>query len=81
MLMLLMPLLAPWPAQPIGNRQFTIVRWGCIKVMEKKMEPTLVYWGYIGIMEKRMEITLTKRMRAINSELRLGCCYLMSSLK
>ena len=33
----------------------TIVHWGYIGVMEKKMETTIVYWGYIGVMEKKME--------------------------
>ena len=23
--------------------------WGCIGIMEKKMETTIVYWGYIGV--------------------------------
>ena len=27
----------------------TIVYWGYIGIMEKKMETTIVYWGYIGI--------------------------------
>ena len=35
----------------------TIVYWGYIGVMEKKMENTIVYWGYIGVMEKKMETT------------------------
>ena len=26
----------------------TIVYWGHIGIMEKKMETTIVYWGYIG---------------------------------
>ena len=29
--------------------------WGCMGIMEKKMETAIVlglYWGYIGIMEK-----------------------------
>ena len=30
----------------------TIVYWGYIGIMEKKMETTRVYWGCIGIMEK-----------------------------
>ena len=25
----------------------TIVYWGCIGTMEKRMETTIVYWGYI----------------------------------
>ena len=33
----------------------TIVHWGCIGIMEKKMETTIVHWGCIGIMEKNME--------------------------
>ena len=28
----------------------TIVYWGYIRIMEKKMETTIVYWGYIRIM-------------------------------
>ena len=36
----------------------TIVYWGYIGIMEKRMETTIVYWGYIGIMEKRMETTI-----------------------
>ena len=36
----------------------TIVYWGYIGIMEKKMETTIVYWGYIGIMEKKMETTI-----------------------
>ena len=36
----------------------TIVYWGYIGIMEKKMETTIVYWGYIGIMEKNMETTI-----------------------
>ena len=27
----------------------TIVYWGSIGIMEKKMETTVVYWGYIGL--------------------------------
>ena len=30
----------------------TIVYWGHIGIMEKKMETTIVYWVDIGIMEK-----------------------------
>ena len=30
----------------------TIVYWGNIGIMEKKMETSIVYWGNIGIMEK-----------------------------
>ena len=33
----------------------TIVYWGYIGIMEKKMETTIVYWGFIWIMEKKME--------------------------
>ena len=33
----------------------TIVYWGYVGIMEKKMETTIVYWGYVGIMEKKME--------------------------
>ena len=36
----------------------TIVYWGNIGIMEKKMETTIVYWGNIGIMEKKMETTI-----------------------
>ena len=36
----------------------TIVYWGYIGIMEKKMKTTIVYWGYIGIMEKKMETTM-----------------------
>ena len=36
----------------------TIVYWGYIGIMEKRMETTIVYWGYSGIMEKRMETTI-----------------------
>ena len=32
----------------------TIVYWGYIGIMEKKMETTIVYWGYIDIMERNM---------------------------
>ena len=28
----------------------TVVYWGYIGIMEKKMKTTVVYWGYIGIM-------------------------------
>ena len=37
----------------------TIVYWGYIGTMEKKMETTIVYWGYIGIVENKMETTIT----------------------
>ena len=37
----------------------TIVYWGYIGIMGKKMETTIVHWGYIGIMEKKMETTLS----------------------
>ena len=33
----------------------TMVYWGYIGIMEKKMETTIACWGYIGIMEKKME--------------------------
>ena len=36
----------------------TVVYWGHIRIVEKKMTTTIVYWGYwhyIGIMEKEME--------------------------
>ena len=37
----------------------TIVYWGYIGVMEKKMETPIVYWVHIiGIMEKKMETTI-----------------------
>ena len=37
----------------------TIVYWGYIGIMEKKMQTTIVYWGYnIGTMEKKMETTV-----------------------
>ena len=36
----------------------TIVYWGYIGIMEKKMETTIVYWGYMRIMEKKMETTI-----------------------
>ena len=36
----------------------TIVYWGDMGKMEKKMETTIVYWGYIGRMEKEMETTI-----------------------
>ena len=39
----------------------TIVYWGYIRIMEKKMETTIVYWGYIRIMEKKMETTVLLR--------------------
>ena len=38
----------------------TIVYWGNIGIMEKKMETTIAYWGNIGIMEKKMETTICK---------------------
>ena len=34
----------------------TIVYWGDIGIMEKKMEATIVYWGYIGIMERKCKL-------------------------
>ena len=36
----------------------TIVCWGYIGIMEKKMETTIVYWGYKGI--KKMETTILR---------------------
>ena len=36
---------------------FTIVYWGYMGIMEKKMETTIVYWGYNGLKEKEMETT------------------------
>ena len=30
----------------------TIVYWGYIGILEKKMETTIVYWGHIRIMKK-----------------------------
>ena len=36
----------------------TILYWGYIGIMEKKMEATILYWGYIGIMENKMETYL-----------------------
>ena len=36
----------------------TIVYWGSIRIMEKKMESTIVFWGSIRIMEKKMEATI-----------------------
>ena len=38
----------------------TIVYWGHIGIIEKKMKTTIVdwgYWHYIGIMEKEMEMS------------------------
>ena len=49
-------------ATPMSNLrdalETTIIYWGYIGIMEKRMETTIVYWGYIGIMEKRMETTI-----------------------
>ena len=39
-------------------KETTIVKWGYIGIMEKKIETTIVYWGYIAIMEKKMETTI-----------------------
>ena len=36
----------------------SIVYWGNIGMMEKKMETTIAYWGNIAIMEKEMEATI-----------------------
>ena len=36
----------------------TIVYWGNIGIMKKKMETTIVYWGNMAIMEKNMETTI-----------------------
>ena len=36
----------------------TIVYWGYIEIMEKKLETTMVCWGYPGIMETKMETTI-----------------------
>ena len=36
----------------------TIIYWGYMGIMEKKMEPTIVYWGFIGMVEKKMETTI-----------------------
>ena len=38
--------------------EITIVHWGYIALMEKKMATTIVYWGHIGIMENKMETTV-----------------------
>ena len=35
----------------------TIVYWGYLGMMEKKVETTILYWGYVGIMEKKMKTT------------------------
>ena len=36
----------------------TIVYWGYIEIMEKRMETTIVYWGHIGIVENEMGTTM-----------------------
>ena len=36
----------------------TIVYWGYLGIMEKKMEATTASWGYLGMMEKKMEATV-----------------------
>ena len=36
----------------------TIICWGFVGIVEKKMETTIIYWGFIGIMEKKMEATI-----------------------
>ena len=28
---------------------FLLLNWGCIGIMEKKMETTIVYWGYTEV--------------------------------
>ena len=33
----------------------TIVYWGFIGIMEKKMEATIVYWGFIGTLKNALE--------------------------
>ena len=35
-----------------------VVSWGCIGIMEYKMETTVVYWGLKGIMENKMHTTV-----------------------
>ena len=35
----------------------TMVYWGNIGIMEKKMETTIVYWGNIRILEHKMKTT------------------------
>ena len=42
----------------------TIVYWGYIGIMEKKMETTIVYWGYIGIIPPK------RRMAQLQPQLR-----------
>ena len=37
----------------------TILYWGYIGGMEKKMKTIILYWGYIGGMEKKMETTMS----------------------
>ena len=39
----------------------TKIWWGCIRIMEMKIETTIVYWGCIGIMDKKMEDSLAYR--------------------
>ena len=36
----------------------TLVYWGHIGMMEKKMDTTLVHWGHIGMMEKKMDTAI-----------------------
>ena len=45
-------MLAPlvYPKLPSGCGSNSIVFWGYIGIMEKKMETTIVFWGYIGMM-------------------------------
>ena len=40
----------------------TVVYWGYLGIMEKKMETTVVYWGYvcIGLMKSRDDRTLLR---------------------
>ena len=34
------------------------IYWGCIGIMENKMETTKVYWCYVRIMENKMKIII-----------------------
>ena len=43
----------------------TIIYWGYIGVMEKKMETTIIYWGYIGVMEKKTETVMFARLEEV----------------
>ena len=40
----------------------TIVYWGCLGTMDKKVETAIVYWGYVGIMEKKMETSIVSML-------------------